>query len=104
MYPDYQAIQSLVLTPAAAAAKSGMPHGFSEMLDGFAKYVITISQVLLHFMLTTSRLLETGQGSDMTITCKGKVFKVHSAIVASRSDFFATACWGGFKVSVDIWL
>ena len=91
------------MTPAAAAAQSETPHGFTRMLLGFAKYVITVSQVLLHWTLTTSRLLETGQGSDMTVTCKGKVFKVHSAIVASRSDFFATACWGGFKVSVELW-
>ena len=53
-------------------------------------------------LLTASRLLETGQGADMTITCKGKTFKVHSAIVASRSDFFAAACWGSFKVRVEL--
>lgn len=36
----------------------------------------------------------------MTITCKGKTFKVHSAIIASRSHFFAAACWGGFTVRI----
>lgn len=28
---------------------------------------------------------------------------MQSAIVASRSDFFATACWGEFKVKVNRW-
>ena len=83
------------MSSAAAAAKL-------EMLHGFTKYVNTVTQVLPHWMLTASRLLETGQGSDMTITCKGNVFKVHSAIVASRSVFFATACWGHFKVGVEL--
>lgn len=95
MAANYQATQSLVMPSAAAAAKL-------EMLHGFTKYVNTVTQVLPHWMLIASRLLETGQGSDMTITCKGNVFKVHSAIVASRSDFFATACWGHFKVGVGL--
>ncbi|KAM0804339.1 hypothetical protein BDR22DRAFT_885599 [Usnea florida] len=68
MSANPRASQSLVMTPAAAAAQSEMPHGFIEMLLGFAK------------------LLETGQGSDMTITCKAKVFKIHSAIVPTSSQ------------------
>ncbi len=38
-------------------------------------------------MLTAFRLLETGQGSDLTITCRGKTFKVHS----TNLDMFASA-------------
>ena len=52
-------------------------------------------------MLTGSRLFETGQGSDLTITCKGTIFKVHSAIIASQSKFFSAACWGNFKARLQ---
>ena len=43
-------------------------------------------------------LLRTGQGSDLVVMCNGTTFKVHKAILASRSDFFKTACWGVFRV------
>ena len=94
MSANHQASKSLVMTPAAAAAKS-------EMVISFTRHVNTVSSALPHWMLTALRLLETGQGADMTMTCKGKIFKVHSAIVASRSDFFAAACWGSLKVRVE---
>ena len=42
-------------------------------------------------MLTSSvpRLLASGNGSDLTITCGERTFHVHSPIMCSRSDYFA---------------
>ena len=51
--------------------------------------------------LIPSRLLNSGKGSDLTLTCGGQKFKVHKAIICSRSDFFAAACWSGFKVNTQ---
>ncbi|TID23405.1 Leptomycin B resistance protein pmd1 [Venturia nashicola] len=40
-------------------------------------------------------LLDSGEYSDMSITCKQKVFKVHKAIVCTRSSFFRNAMKNG---------
>ncbi|KAL8938035.1 MAG: hypothetical protein Q9216_004107 [Gyalolechia sp. 2 TL-2023] len=44
-------------------------------------------------------ILKSGRGVDMTVVCQNEEFKYHSAIVCSRSTFFAAAVWGNFKVS-----
>lgn len=48
--------------------------------------------------LTLNSLLESGKGSDLTITCQGETFKVHKAIVCLRSELFTAACWDVSKV------
>ncbi|TLD36087.1 Leptomycin B resistance protein pmd1 [Venturia nashicola] len=40
-------------------------------------------------------LLDSGEYSDMSITCKQKVFKVHKAILCTRSSFFRNAMKNG---------
>ncbi|KAF4458120.1 Speckle-type POZ protein [Fusarium austroafricanum] len=45
----------------------------------------------------SDRLFKTGAYSDFTITCRGKEFKVHKAIICPQSSFFKAACNGSFK-------
>ncbi|KAL6714131.1 hypothetical protein ACLMJK_008625 [Lecanora helva] len=42
-------------------------------------------------------LLTSGKGYDLTLKCRDQTFKVHKAIICSRSDFFSACCWGNFK-------
>ncbi|EAQ90444.1 hypothetical protein CHGG_02379 [Chaetomium globosum CBS 148.51] len=44
-------------------------------------------------------LYTSGRYSDLAITCQGKSYRVHKAIVCPRSGFFAAACNGQFKAS-----
>lgn len=45
-------------------------------------------------------LLVSGDYSDFTITCKGRTFNVHRAVVCPQSSFFAAALNGRFLVSL----
>ncbi|KAK2609394.1 hypothetical protein N8I77_002891 [Diaporthe amygdali] len=53
------------------------------------------------------KLLETGNFADIEIICRGRTFKVHKAVVCSRSLWFEKALTGGFaeaatgKVKID---
>lgn len=42
-------------------------------------------------------LYQSGDYSDLTLSCGGKDYKLHKSIVCPRSDFFAAACRGHFK-------
>ena len=44
------------------------------------------------------KLLESENFSDFTITCPGKVFQVHKAIISAESSYFAVCCEEKFKV------
>ncbi|CAG7965196.1 unnamed protein product [Penicillium nalgiovense] len=44
-------------------------------------------------------LLESGRYSDLTISCEGRKFAVHRAIVCCQSSFFGAAVKGGFKAA-----
>ncbi|KAL8833854.1 MAG: hypothetical protein Q9176_007772 [Flavoplaca citrina] len=46
------------------------------------------------------RLLESGQGADLTIITKDGSKKYHSAIVCPRSSVLSAAYWGSFKESL----
>jgi hypothetical protein len=45
------------------------------------------------------RLLDEGKYADMTISCLGREFKGHRAIICSQSPYFDAALKGGFRVS-----
>ena len=47
-----------------------------------------------------SRLLETGNYSDLTLECEGKKFKVHKSVVCIQSPVLAAAV-RNFKVRLD---
>ncbi|KAK0707043.1 hypothetical protein B0T26DRAFT_728927 [Lasiosphaeria miniovina] len=47
------------------------------------------------------RLYARGSYSDLEITCQGKSYPVHKAIVCPRSAFLAAACSGQFKEASD---
>ncbi|KAF2434670.1 hypothetical protein EJ08DRAFT_564754, partial [Tothia fuscella] len=49
------------------------------------------------------RLFESGDHSDLTLTCAdGTDFKVHKTVLCSQSSFFANACRpGGFKEAIE---
>jgi hypothetical protein len=45
-------------------------------------------------------LLDSGDGSDFTIECKGRSWNVHKIIMSATSDYLAQLSKGNFKVSV----
>lgn len=47
---------------------------------------------------TLRRLLDSGEHSDLTLTCQGEEFKLHKAVVCLQSPVIATALRGNFKV------
>ncbi|KPM38230.1 hypothetical protein AK830_g8325 [Neonectria ditissima] len=47
------------------------------------------------------RLYSHGECSDLTISCNGKNYNVHRAIICPRSEFFAAACRGPFREAVE---
>lgn len=55
-------------------------------------------------ILTHSRLFDTGEYSDLTITCGQDTYKVHKAIVCKRCDFFKRAISFGGKVRLEVYL
>lgn len=44
-------------------------------------------------------LLSSGRYNDFTIECKGRVFKVHKAVICPQSDVFTAALEGEFEAS-----
>lgn len=44
------------------------------------------------------KLLETGNFADAELICGGKTFKIHKAVVCTRSVWFEKALTGGFAV------
>lgn len=59
-------------------------------------------QAAAHNPAHFSTLLASGKYSDLTLTCGTRHWKVHKSVLCLQSDFFAKACDGNFKVSVDI--
>ena len=45
------------------------------------------------------RLLETGQHSDFTIECRGRMWKAHKIVLGSISPYLDRVCNGDFRVS-----
>ncbi|GAB1726533.1 hypothetical protein NU195Hw_g2458t1 [Hortaea werneckii] len=46
-----------------------------------------------------AELWETGEGSDMTIKCENREFKVHKVLVSAASPILKAACQNGMKES-----
>ncbi len=52
----------------------------------------------VQMLIDMSRLLKSEKYSDLTLKCHERAFKVHRAVVCTRSSVFAAAIDGGFKV------
>lgn len=50
------------------------------------------------FRENDTELLKTGNLADGTIKCKGRTWKVHRVLLASRLAFFKAAFFGSFAV------
>lgn len=72
------------------------------LLAGLSKSVFYYFQSIESPINFLCRLKTSADYFDLTITCGGKEFKVHRAVVCSQSDFFDAACKGSFKVRTAI--
>jgi hypothetical protein len=48
--------------------------------------------------MTDNSLYKDGKYSDLSIVCGESTYRAHKALLCTRSQFFAKACDGGFKV------
>jgi hypothetical protein len=58
----------------------------------------------LDFTVVMKSLLNEGKYADNTISCRGRDFKGHHAIICSKSLFFDAALRGGYQVGFWIGL
>lgn len=73
------------------------PQGTSLSLKGgMQKYDSTLSTK--EMKLISSRVMESGEYSDLTILCEDQEFSVHKVVVCSQSKVLAAAMKKGFKV------
>lgn len=49
--------------------------------------------------LDFTRLMTSGNFSDLKLVCQGKEFRIHKLVACSQSSVIATALKGEFKVS-----
>lgn len=49
---------------------------------------------------TLVQMMNSGQYSDMSLSCNGEIFKVHKAVVVGQSDVIKAAAEGNFRVSI----
>lgn len=79
-------------TDSAAPSSTG-----NEYRDEEDDTVDAFCATSIHASLAT--LLQSEKYSDMTISCGGRDFKAHRAIVCTQSSFFDRAMSSNFKVS-----
>ncbi len=48
---------------------------------------------------TLGQMMNSGQYSDMSLSCNNEIFKVHKAVVVGQSDVIKAAAEGNFQVS-----
>ena len=83
-----------------------MPHGSGSRPPSFQDYITdTTAKSPLATSAASRKLAKDVDGlygdsryTDLTITCNGRKWRVHKAIVCTRCDFLATAVNGRFKV------
>lgn len=55
---------------------------------------------MLDTIESLASLLLTGHFSDLTVTCRESIFRIHRVLMVTKSDFFGAACGGDFMVSL----
>ncbi|KAL2158847.1 hypothetical protein VTH06DRAFT_4039 [Thermothelomyces fergusii] len=79
---------ALLTTPAIGNGNDSLEAVKPEMAE---------EQPLKILIKSLKGLYSSGEHSDLVISCQGKEYRVHKAIVCPRSDFFSTACRSDFK-------
>lgn len=62
-------------------------------------HVSVMAESAQEMQISMKPLLDTGEGADLTLVCRGKTWKVHSSYLWPRSSWFKAVCKGGFKES-----
>jgi hypothetical protein len=65
-------------------------------------HFITLTMKFLDLQPVMQKLLDSGEYSDLTISCKGRNFEVHRAVVCSQSPVFDAALKHDFKVNAPL--
>lgn len=83
-------------TPATRSSSRPSSRG-SDHRDSNNEPISNACATSIHAALST--LLLSEKFSDMTITCGGREFKAHRAVVCTQSSFFDKAFTSDFRVS-----
>ena len=72
-----------------------------ELMGSLERYLLLCLLIAVTELITSlwPRLYTSGNYSDLVITCRGKIYRVHRAIICPISSFFEAACSGQFKAS-----
>lgn len=68
--------------------------------EGIQKYLLSHQPHPIVILTSDDRLFTSSEYSDLTITCRGREWRVHKSVVCTQCDPFRKACNGDFVVRV----